>query len=354
MIKGHLPEQCHGCRQFLCCSVGRVAYRSTHPACLPAAHVGCIKPAGCVKGMAAHPTLQHGSCQEHARESGMSIICLLKDQRPELSFNHQVYHIPCALSRQPALELQTQPCPATPRSNRPSEGCLNKPAWLQVEDKGVGLHLTAALQALRRESQLLGPTNIEVIDLMLRERTGSSSAKPSPAKPALSSRGSEDGSGLAQGPRTSESGELASPGENKDAVCLTDGKLPAAAAACCVFQRWQSAAALLGLALCTEMLPKRTGCSACMVLLRHHTELPCHCRGCHQARQAQLVRLCQGLRVQRSPCKRPAAHLLAGEGAQPVPRSPQHQQEQLSDRALTHAASCSLAEKHALMRRGQF
>ena len=91
-------------------------------------------------------------------------------------------------------------------------------AWLQVEDKGVGLHLTAALQALRRESQLLGPTNIEVIDLMLRERTGSSSAKPSPAKPALSSRGSEDGSGLGQGPWTSESGELASPGETRDAV----------------------------------------------------------------------------------------------------------------------------------------
>ena len=82
----------------------------------------------------------------------------------------------------------------------------------QVEDKGVGLHLTAALQALRRESQLLGPTNVEVIDLMLRERSGSSPAK-SPARPALSSRSSEDGAGLNLGSRKSESGELSVSGE---------------------------------------------------------------------------------------------------------------------------------------------
>ena len=76
----------------------------------------------------------------------------------------------------------------------------------------MGLHLTAALQALRREGQLLGPTNLEVIDLMLRERSGSSPAKP-PARPALSSRGSEDGAGLNLGSRKSESGELSAAGK---------------------------------------------------------------------------------------------------------------------------------------------
>ena len=86
---------------------------------------------------------------------------------------------------------------------------------MQVEDKGVGLHLTAALQALRRESQLLGGTNIEVIDLMLRERSGASLPAKSPARSPLVSRGSEEGAGLPAGPRKSESGELQLPNPGK-------------------------------------------------------------------------------------------------------------------------------------------
>ena len=56
--------------------------------------------------------------------------------------------------------------------------------WSQTADQGVALHLRAALQALKRERDLLRPADVDLIDIMLRDLESSAAlaAPPSPSR----------------------------------------------------------------------------------------------------------------------------------------------------------------------------